>query len=826
MLFDPLARTIEAYDKLSAKYSEQWFESDVMLPFLEAFSSHLKEFPLVLDAGCGSGREVKYLTSRGIDCVGVDLSLQTIKRARMNVPSGNFRVMDLRRLEYPDSLFDGVLCVAVVHHLYDRDFRKALLQIGRVTRAGGIVGVTIRIGEGFRKDGFGRFMTFRNERDVEDALRSHGFTVLESSLSKEGEGREWLQLILRNDKPEDDPPIELCGFCPGDLFLKENRLVGAPVAAGVLWGDDKFYVTLDVSPLVEGHLLLCTREHTLATLGTQQNLNRLADHKAQIDDVLKRAFNRRPIFMEHGTQPSESTRDPCIEHAHIHALPLQNELRTRIEKRIGKLTPYRNIENADRAARMGEYISYESKRGVIFVRQEGVADLPSQFFRLVVADELDVENYHWIATKDSSDSKARFKRTLDLVIGVLDHEISSREIVSDIPQSLRQMLASLDDEKSGEPRPSKTAARMLERLEKDNSEKSSGTLTLSDLGERRIIEEVLTPFFDGNRRGQRYLGDDAAVFPWHSHNLLVTTDHCPKPLFFRLGIESYFAYGWLSAIISLSDIGAMGGRPRALLLNSEMPNDMPVKDFVSFVDGLAFASNLYDVRVIGGNIREAKEFSAATTVIGEPACEGPVLRDAAEIGHAVFAVGEMGLFWAAILERANNLLLPLENHHELNAGLLFPEPKLRAAHQLSEAGILGAAMDASDGPTQAIKTLAQANSCDIVLDLQDVEVNRSVELVAGHLDIDPLVLMFSWGNFELIFTAPEDAIYEMDPRTLSDFSITRIGYVKKGSGKAKLKKGRKTVELPQLAPDRFDLSSGVSGIAEYEAILRSTRFRD
>jgi len=65
-------------------------------------------------------------------------------------------------------------------------------------------------------------------------------------------------------------------------------------------------------------------------------------------------------------------------------------------------------------------------------------------------------------------------------------------------------------------------------------------------------------------------------------------------------------------------------------------------------------------------------------------------------------------------------------------------------------------MDASDGPTQAIRTLAKANEMNFILDTDYLKPCESVSLVGNFLDIDPKVLMLTWGNFELVFTAFED----------------------------------------------------------------------
>lgn len=822
MLFDPLAQTIAAYDQFSTQYSDRWFKSEVIRDFFKRFLSLLDETAVVLDAGCGSGREVKELSDRRIDCVGIDLSYETVKQARLNVPSGYFRVMDVRNLEYPDNIFDGLLCVAVLHHLFERDFKKAILEFQRVTKPGGVIALTIRMGDGFMTDGLGRLVVLRNKDAIENLISSLGFSVLDSKLSLGNQDRLWLQLIILNPGQDEIVSEPLCSFCKGSQFLRENRIAGAPVAASVLWGDEQFLVTLDVAPVVEGHLLLVTNKHTLSTLGTSQDLARISSHKTQIDYILKRAFNRKPIFLEHGSL--RQSRDPCIEHAHIHAMPLRGGLRTRLQRRIGRLSRFQNLARADEAVEGSEYIAYEDKRGQIFLKNKNVGELPSQFMREIVVAALGGDEYRWIPCRDETSTRDRYNNTLKSVIDILDAEVLSREIVSDIPQEIRYKLGRIDRHPARGVELSKTARGIASKLTAIYPGVPFHELTLDNLGEHEIVQKILVPYFDSGYRGASYIGDDAAVFPWNGNRLLATSDHCPRPLFFQLGIESYEAYGWLSVVISLSDIAAMGGEPRAVLLNTEMPPEMRVVDYLSFVEGVSFAANMYGARVIGGNIREASQFAASTTVLGEVGRGGELRRDGAEPGHALFIAGEMGLFWAGVFQRYHNLLLPLECHNQLEAGLLFPEPKLAVAQLLTATGVTGACMDASDGPTQAIHSLARASSCNIIVDIDSLEPSQAVALAAKYLKMDPVALMFTWGNFDLVFTAQESELYRSIGSDLGLYKIRKVGYVRSGPGHAFALSAGNKVALPHLSVDQF---SGLRkpSISDYEDVLRKARFR-
>ena len=174
MFFDPLAETISAYNRMAATYSKRWFQADAVSTFVQQFIDLLPKNASVLDAGCGSGREIAALISHGVDCVGVDLSAETILMARRNVPDGYFRVMDFRSLDYPTSMFDGILCIASLHHLFDDDFTLALSSFSRVLKSGGKLALTVRLGEGHSYDSYGRFQYFRSVDQVLSAATRSG----------------------------------------------------------------------------------------------------------------------------------------------------------------------------------------------------------------------------------------------------------------------------------------------------------------------------------------------------------------------------------------------------------------------------------------------------------------------------------------------------------------------------------------------------------------------------------------------------------------------------------------------------------------------------
>ena len=101
----------------------------------------------ILDAGCGSGRNLVYLLQSGYDVFATDADAGSIGRVRElaatlapGLPAANFRVEPVERMTFPDAFADVVLSSAVLHFSRDRDHFAAMVRdMWRVLKPGGML---------------------------------------------------------------------------------------------------------------------------------------------------------------------------------------------------------------------------------------------------------------------------------------------------------------------------------------------------------------------------------------------------------------------------------------------------------------------------------------------------------------------------------------------------------------------------------------------------------------------------------------------------------------------------------------------------------------
>jgi SAM-dependent methyltransferase len=100
----------------------------------------------VLDAGCGSGRNLVYLLKSGFDVYATDASADAVDDAGTlaaslapTLPADHFRVETIEHLSFPAASFDAVLSSAVLHFARDdAQFDAMVRAMWRVLRPGGL----------------------------------------------------------------------------------------------------------------------------------------------------------------------------------------------------------------------------------------------------------------------------------------------------------------------------------------------------------------------------------------------------------------------------------------------------------------------------------------------------------------------------------------------------------------------------------------------------------------------------------------------------------------------------------------------------------------
>lgn len=198
-------RTIAYYDSLADEYG-RYADSFQTERLLGAFLGSVGKNHLVLDLGCGTGRDLASLGTRTSGGLGLDLSRGLLReaRTRTTVP---LICGDAVRLPFTANSFDRVISIASLHHLDSTGQCAALREIQRVLRSDGVAMVTLKTGHGLRiqrNEATGAERLFHlvgADTFVDRASRAglHIAQLAESTDVRRGERQRWLACHLTVD---------------------------------------------------------------------------------------------------------------------------------------------------------------------------------------------------------------------------------------------------------------------------------------------------------------------------------------------------------------------------------------------------------------------------------------------------------------------------------------------------------------------------------------------------------------------------------------------------------------------------------------------------
>lgn len=279
-------------------------------------------------------------------------------------------------------------------------------------------------------------------------------------------------------------------------------------------------------------------------------------------------------------------------------------------------------------------------------------------------------------------------------------------------------------------------------------------------------------------------GDDAAVIRAADGKCwVVTCDAQVSGVHFpSRGDVSGFAAGYKSLAVNVSDVAAMGARPRFALISLGIPEETSVSFLDDVYGGVRALSEQYDILVLGGNVtRTSGPLFVDVFLVGEVMEEKVLRRSGARPGDRILVTGYLGDAAAGLhLLSGSQTRVREDLYASLTRAQLEPQPRVAEAVVIAESGLATSMMDISDGLAGDIRHLCEASGVGAILRESELPVSNPLLEAASVTGKKPMEWALHGGeDYELLVTTPAESVRALQEilRRAGGAPLTPIGEI-------------------------------------------------
>lgn len=289
---------------------------------------------------------------------------------------------------------------------------------------------------------------------------------------------------------------------------------------------------------------------------------------------------------------------------------------------------------------------------------------------------------------------------------------------------------------------------------------------ISELGEFGLIHRLTDKIELKNASSIVGVGDDAAVLDYSEKEVLVTTDLLLEGIHFDLTYTPLRHLGYKAAVVNFSDICAMNGLPKQLIVSIGVSRKFSVEHLDEFYEGLKAACDIYGVDLVGGDTSASLTgFLISITCIGEAEKGKSVLRKGAQVNDLICVSGDLGAAFMGLqlLEREKKVFSDEPDAQPDFTGKeyilqrqLRPEARKDIVELLASKGIQPTSMiDVSDGLSSELLHICESSGCGCRVYEEKIPIDYQTAAMAEEINMNLSTSALNGGeDYELLFTVP------------------------------------------------------------------------
>lgn len=307
---------------------------------------------------------------------------------------------------------------------------------------------------------------------------------------------------------------------------------------------------------------------------------------------------------------------------------------------------------------------------------------------------------------------------------------------------------------------------------------------ISTLGEFGLIKHLTENIHPKNHTTIRGVGDDCAVLQYPGEKqILVTNDLLMEGIHFDLTYVPLKHLGYKAAMVNLSDIYAMNGMPKQMVVSLALGKRFCVEDMEEFYAGLQIACDAHGVDIVGGDTTPSLTgLAISITCIGEAEKGHVVYRNGAKETDLICVSGDLGAAYMGLqlLEREKTVFNQQLRENQRNGQHASREEELRQAQPdfsgkeyllerqlkpearrdiieaLDASQIRPTAMiDVSDGLSSELMHICSQSGVGCRIYEERIPLDYQTAVMAEELNMNVTTCALNGGeDYELLFTVP------------------------------------------------------------------------
>lgn len=293
-------------------------------------------------------------------------------------------------------------------------------------------------------------------------------------------------------------------------------------------------------------------------------------------------------------------------------------------------------------------------------------------------------------------------------------------------------------------------------------------MRIRDIGEFGLIDRIARALPAPGEGVVVGIGDDVAVLRTDgTRPILATCDIQVEGVHFLRDKISPYQLGRKVVAINVSDIAAMGGVPRYLLVSLVLPKETEVEFVDGLYEGMREECRRWGAEIVGGNMAHSPDGVIVDLfLLGEVEPDHLLRRSGARAGDRVLVTGTLGDSAAGLALLLHPETVCPDAHRDFVLRRhLTPTPRLWEGRAIARSGLATAAIDVSDGLASDIGHICEMSGVGARIRADALPISEAARAVARAIGTDPLEwALFGGEDYELLFTAPADRAEDLARR--------------------------------------------------------------